>query len=76
MENINTCASYAKCPVFNDVLKGMDMTVKSYKRQYCEAGSEGWNKCKRFQVKQKTGQCPPNLLPNSNKSIDEIISRM
>ena len=39
------------------------------KPQYCEAGIEGGNNCRRFQCKQKFGKVPENLLPNSNKSL-------
>jgi hypothetical protein len=71
-----TCEHYATCPVFNGILQGMETTVKIYKRQYCEAGPEGWHKCKRYQVKQKTGICPPDLLPNSIKTLEQIITAM
>lgn len=72
----NTCKNYELCPIFNGMLKGMEMTSKNYRSQYCNAGSTGWNKCKRFLVKEKTGICPPNLLPNSIKSVDEIVQSM
>ena len=71
-----TCANYEKCPVFNGILEGKEITSKSYKQKYCNAGTAGWNSCKRYQVKEKTGQCPPNLLPNSLKTVDEIIAGM
>lgn len=74
--NENTCGNYAKCPIFNGTLKGMEMTAKSYRRQFCEAGESGWTSCKRYQVNLKTGKCPQWLLPNSTKSIDEIIKSL
>lgn len=67
------CPNSITCPIFSGVLKGKEFTTKAYKKQYCEAGVEGRNNCMRYQVKQKVGVVPPDLLPNSTKSIDEII---
>ena len=69
----NTCKNYEKCPIFLGTLKDKVVTSSSYKKMYCNAGPEGWNRCKRYIVKEKTGKCPPNLLPNSLKSVEEII---
>jgi hypothetical protein len=70
------CKNFEKCPIYNGVLKDKTITAQGYKRQYCEAGETGWNSCKRYLVKEKTGKCPPDLLPNSYKSVDEIIAVM
>lgn len=70
----NVCKNYKACPIFTGSLQGKEITSKGYKKQYCEAGEEGWLKCKRYQVKQKTGKCPPDLLPNSFKSVEDIIA--
>lgn len=72
----NTCKNYERCPIFNGTLKGMEMTAKSYRKQFCQAGVSGWNNCKRFQVNAKTGKCPAGLLPNSSKSVEDIIASM
>jgi hypothetical protein len=72
----NTCEKHKICPIFNDILKGKEMTAKSYQNQYCTAGEKGWNKCKRFLVVKKMGSCPPNLLPNSFKTVEDIIAEM
>jgi hypothetical protein len=74
METI--CMNFEKCPIYSGVLVGKDATAKGYKKKFCEAGEEGWNKCKRFMVKARTGKCPPDLLPNSFKDIEEIIREM
>jgi len=66
------CPMAEKCPIFSGILKGKDFTTKSYKSQFCEAGTEGRNNCRRFQCKQKYGKVPENLLPNSNQTIDAI----
>ncbi|MBN1185255.1 MAG: hypothetical protein JXB49_23420 [Bacteroidales bacterium] len=73
---LNTCKNYETCPIFTGRLLDKEITAKSYKAQYCNAGPAGWNNCKRYQVKEKTGKCPPDLLPNSMKSIEEIIQNM
>jgi hypothetical protein len=69
------CPNTSKCPIFSGVLKGTQLT-ETYKSTYCEAGETGRNKCMRFLVKQKTGKCPENVLPNSSKTFDEIIEEM
>ncbi len=69
------CEGIEKCPIFNGVLKDKKMTTKSYQIQYCTAGEEGYSKCKRLQVKQRYGVCPPDLLPNSSLSIEQIAER-
>lgn len=74
MEQI--CKNFEKCPIYSGVLKDKEVATLSYKKQYCEAGPVGWNKCKRFLVKEKSGKCPPELLPNSFKSVDDIIASM
>lgn len=72
----NTCKNYEKCPIFNGTLQGMEVTAKTYRKQYCDAGLASYSKCKRYIVKEQTGQCPPNLLPNSLKTVEDIIKLM
>ncbi len=74
METTN-CPKTEKCPIFNGILKGTEYT-ETYKNLYCQAGIEGRNKCIRFQVAEKCGTCPPDILPNSSKKVDEIIAAM
>lgn len=66
------CPSAEKCPIFSGVLIGRDYTTKTYQDKYCKAGADGRLNCRRWQVKQMFGQCPPNILPNSLKSVEEI----
>lgn len=73
--NIQICPNTPQCPIFNGVLKGTQYT-ETYKSLYCESGEVGRNKCMRFLVKQKVGKCPANVLPNSIKTLDEIIEDM
>ena len=73
---VTTCKNFETCPIFTGRLQDKEITAKSYKAQYCNAGSNGWNSCKRYLVKEKTGKCPPDLLPNSMKPLEEIINGM
>ncbi|HUI70870.1 MAG TPA: hypothetical protein VL354_10160 [Spirochaetia bacterium] len=68
------CANYVKCPIYNGILKDLAFTSEAYRKLYCDAGAAGWGECKRYLVKQKTGKCPEKLLPNSQKSVDDIIA--
>ena len=69
------CPKTPKCPIFNGILQGTEYT-ETYKKLYCEAGEEGRGKCRRFQVATAVGVCPPNILPNSSKSVEEIVKSM
>jgi len=69
------CPKTPKCPIFSGILKCTEFT-DTYKKLYCEAGEDGRNRCRRFQVATKVGTCPPDILPNSGKSVEEIIQSM
>jgi hypothetical protein len=69
---IDVCPSFDKCPIFNGILLGKDFTTASYKRLYCEAGEQGRLNCRRWQMKQKYGKVPNDLLPNAMKTLEEI----
>lgn len=69
------CPNVSKCPIFSGVLKGTEYT-HVYKSLYCQAGTEDYSKCKRYQIASKVGKCPSNVLPNSTKSVEEIITEM
>jgi hypothetical protein len=70
--NNDVCPKAEKCPIFSGILKGTEFK-EVYKRLYCEAGEAGRLRCKRYQVAQVLGKCPDNILPNSPKSVDEIV---
>lgn len=74
MENI--CKNFEKCPIYSGILKDKAMTAAGYRKLYCEAGEQGWKMCKRYLVKDAAGKCPPDLLPNSFRTVEEIISEM
>ncbi|MCA1744308.1 MAG: hypothetical protein LC643_01070 [Bacteroidales bacterium] len=69
------CPNTPKCPIFNGILSGKEVTSKSYRRLYCEGGNVRYSTCKRYMANQRFGSCPGNLLPNSTLSLDEIGER-
>ena len=69
------CPNTPRCPIFNGVLKGTEYT-STYRNLYCEAGEEGRKKCRRFQVASIMGRCPEQILPNSTKTVEEIVEAM
>jgi hypothetical protein len=69
---IAKCPNYEKCPIYNGVLQGKTLTAKAYVQFFCAA--DAYPTCKRYMVKEATGVCPPNILPNSVLSVDEIIA--
>jgi hypothetical protein len=73
MENI--CSGSAKCPIFNGILSGKEMTSRAYRLQYCESTDQNWHLCKRFMTKKQYGVCPPELLPNSPLTVDQIAAK-
>lgn len=66
------CPNIEKCPIYTGILKGKEMTSKAYRQYFCEA--KEYTSCKRYKVKEATGICPPDILPNSYQSVEEIIS--
>jgi hypothetical protein len=71
-----TCKNFEKCPIYSGILKDRNVTAKVLRIQFCDAGERGWLACKRYLVNEKKGICPPDLLPNDTKSIDQIIKEM
>ena len=69
------CPKTPKCPIFNGILKGTEYT-ETYQKLYCKAGEEGRKRCRRYQVAEKIGMCPPDILPNSTKTAEEILSNL
>ncbi|MCU4155338.1 hypothetical protein J1N10_05085 [Carboxylicivirga sp. A043] len=69
------CPNVEKCPIFNGILKDRKMTTKSYQIQYCNGGELKYSKCKRFETKVKYGVCPPDLLPNSAMTLEQIAEK-
>ncbi len=69
------CPNYEICPIFNGILTGKEMTSQAYKKLFCEAGDEKWSTCKRYMTKNEFGFCPPDLLPNTTYTIEQIAAK-
>ena len=76
MDDDKICIRSAKCPIYNGILESNEVLIKTYKDLYCENGSKGRENCKRYQVVLIEGSCPPDILPNSDLSVDTIIRLM
>jgi len=58
------------------VLESKDVLINTFKNLYCEKGKEARETCKRYQVANIAGKCPPDILPNSRLTVEEIIKKM
>lgn len=67
------CKYSERCPIYNGILRSRKMTIQAYMDSFCNAGEENWSKCKRFQIAEIYGSCPPEILPNDRRNIDDII---
>ena len=75
--NINkTCFRSTKCPIYSGILESNEILIRTFKELYCDNGEEGRKICKRDQVASIMGFCPPDILPNSDLSVDTIIRLM
>lgn len=70
------CEYFEKCPIYLGVLVDYAVTAANYRKLYCETGQAGWSNCKRYQVRKRVGRVPADLLPNSFKTVEEIIASM
>ncbi len=72
MEN-SVCAKLEKCLIFQKGILVNDYTGVAYKNMYCLVPGK-YQECKRFLAAKATGKpVPENIMPNSKKSLEEII---
>ena len=66
------CELLAKCPFFNDQMKGLDAIKDMLKRRYCQGDKK---KCARYMVLEKLGRenVPADLAPNQQDRARKII---
>jgi len=76
MDDDIICERALKCPIYSGILASNEVLIQTYKNLYCDAGKHGRDKCKRYQVALLVGKCPPDILPNSNLSVEDIIRNM
>lgn len=72
----NTCPKVEKCPIFINNVLTIENAARAYKSLYCTAGAAKYTTCKRYLVSNKIGKCPPEILPNSTKSVEEIMEKI
>jgi hypothetical protein len=72
----NVCKNFEKGPIYSGVLQDKAMPTRAYQQQCCNNSQQGWENCWWYQVKENTGKCPPDLLPNAFKTADEIIREL
>jgi hypothetical protein len=73
---LQTCPKVSKCPIFINNVLTLESAAVAYKSLYCEAGEAKYKSCKRFIVSNMIGSCPPSVLPNCSKSVEEIIQKI
>ena len=71
-----TCPKVEKCPIFVNNVLTIENAAVAYKSLYCQAGETKFSTCKRFIVSNTIGSCPPDVLPNSSRTIEEIIEKV
>ena len=76
MNDDKICIKSEKCPIYTGILESKEILVETYKSIYCEKGKAGREQCKRYQVALIAESCPPDILPNSDLSVDSIIRLM
>jgi len=76
MEVDKICVKSVNCPIYKGVLESNKFLIDTFKSLYCENGKEGREDCKRYQVSMIAGTCPPDILPNSDLSIESILRLM
>jgi len=76
MNKDKICVRSAGCPIYAGILGSKEILIETYKSLYCENGQNGRDNCKRYQVSLVAGTCPPDILPNSDLSVDTIIRLM
>ena len=69
------CKNVSECPLYTGKLESNPVRIKTYKSFYCENGKSNYEKCRRYQVGQVIEHCPPDILPNCNLTVEEIINR-
>lgn len=74
--NKSICEKIEKCPIYQGILRSNEVLTKTYKKLFCENGIEGKNECVRYKVAKVMGVCPPDILPNTKVSVEEIIEKM
>jgi len=67
------CEYLARCPFFNDQMRGMPSMAEHIKAHYCRGI---FAECARYQVVQVLGpgSAPPDLFPIQTARVEEIVT--
>lgn len=74
MEDI--CPKVEKFPIFINNVLTVENAAVAYKGLYCQAGQSKYSTCKRFIVSNMGFACPPDVMPNCSKTIEEILAKI
>ncbi len=72
----DNCPKTEKCPLFQGEMLASKKAQEIYMRIYCTAGKVGMNRCKRFQLVKEGHKPSDDLMPNDDRSIEDIIKDM
>lgn len=67
------CPKTEKCPLFIGEMLASKKAQEIYMRLYCTAGEKGRNRCKRFMIVQKGKKPSDDIMPNDDRSLDELL---
>lgn len=72
----NYCPKTEKCPLFQGDMLASKKAQEIYMRLYCTAGELGRNRCKRFMIVQEGFKPEDDVMPNDDRSVQDIIDNM
>ena len=70
------CPKTEKCPLFQGEMLASKKAQEIYMRIFCTAGEVGMSRCKRFQLVKEGHKPSDDLMPNDDRSVEEIIKDM
>jgi hypothetical protein len=70
------CPKTEKCPLFIGEMLASEKAQEIYMRLYCTGGEKGRNRCKRFLIVQEGFKPGDDVMPNDERSVDDILKDM
>ncbi|MCF6366437.1 MAG: hypothetical protein L3J35_09585 [Bacteroidales bacterium] len=70
------CPKTENCPLFRGEMLASKKAQEIYMRIYCTSGETGRNRCKRFQLVKEGYKPNPDLMPNDDRTAEDIIKDM
>ncbi|NPA66978.1 MAG: hypothetical protein GXO50_00045 [Chlorobi bacterium] len=75
-DNLNYCPKHKTCPLFQGEMLASKKAQEIYMRIYCTAGEKGRNRCKRFMLVKAGYSSPDDLMPNDERTLEQIIKEL